>query len=1292
MVEQANQHPVISLTVDPEGRCTYVDALWREFAGQSETQALGAGWLDVVHPDDIAKSRATLDAAARRQAAFKMRHRLRRPDGHCRLALAAGTPRFDASGAFIGWIGFIVDVEEEQATEQARDESEAFHHTLLEALSDGVFVAQNGRFAFANAALCAMLGHGRDDLKDIAFDALIALDSLPSWEDILNAPTGDDEPPSHHAVRLTCKLNGEPLDAELSARRIRFRGQPAVLGVLRDVTARKQAEESLRLTRENLAIAVDAAKLGTWEADYSPIPSVRRSLRHDQIFGYETLQADWEMDGARAHVLEEDRAIFDAALARARETGELDFEARVRWPNGDVRWMAARGRIFFDARGEPLRAAGVNFDITERKRAEERQTFLFKLSEALRPLADPVAIQGEACRLLGERLGVDRALYFEVEAADDGDDYVVQRDYCAPGSRSLAGRYRAETFGKLVAAEFRAGHTLAFSDTAADPLLSDAERKAYLAGGVRASLATPLVKAGRHIATFVVQRDVPHLWTAEEYALIVETAERTWDAVERARAEAALRQSEEKLRSLFESIDEGFFIAEIVYDGQKPVDFRFLDANPAFERMTGLKRAAGRRARDIMPDFAEEWLERLATAACGGESLRFEQSSAALDRCFSAYATRFGDARSHCVAVVLDDVSERKRAEATLRESEERFGAVVGSAMDAIIALDGRQRIVLFNAAAERMFGCKAGEALGGSIDRFMPRRHREGHRMLVEGFAKSGEASRAVGERGSLSGLRANGEEFPIEASISQISLNGDRLFTAIVRDITERKRTEERLKQSEERFRQVVQSLPQMVWTCEPTGRCDYLSPQWVAYTGVPEAPQLGFGWLEQVHSDDRKRTEAEWRATVESGQNFVTEYRLRRYDGVYRWFHTLAVPLHDDAGRIVKWFGSNTDITENKNAEEALRESDRRKDEFLATLAHELRNPLAPIHNAVHVLRKSQGHSLSRDRALLDMMERQVTHLVRLVDDLIQISRINRGKIELQSEHVDVASVLRDAVETSAPLIDKKRHVVVMKLGPDALPIFGDPVRLTQAFTNLLNNAAKYTPPGGRIEIEAERSGGEAIVRVRDNGLGLAQETLPRLFDLFAQFHSRAAHSEGGLGIGLALVRSLVELHGGSVGAQSAGPGRGSEFVVRLPIALAPPAAPEPRKAEPPAAEPTLRVLVIDDDRDVADSLRMLLETFDAAVKVAYDGRAGVAAACDFAPDLAFIDIGMPGMDGLETARRIRAETDGRRPKLVALTGWGQDEDRIKTRAAGFDLHLTKPASIEALEELLCRERTA
>ena len=376
--------------------------------------------------------------------------------------------------------------------------------------------------------------------------------------------------------------------------------------------------------------------------------------------------------------------------------------------------------------------------------------------------------------------------------------------------------------------------------------------------------------------------------------------------------------------------------------------------------------------------------------------------------------------------------------------------------------------------------------------------------------------------------------------------------------------------------------------------------------------------------------------------------------------------------------------SDVTDRKNAEEALKEAHRLKDEFLATLAHELRNPLAPIRNGVTLL-ASGPLEPEKSRMVLEMMERQVKHLIRLVDDLLEIARISQGKIALRKEATNLSSVLRASLETAQPLIEKGRHQVTMR-APGQLGVMGDPIRLGQAFTNLITNAAKFTPPGGRIEIIGETEGNHAIVRVRDNGCGISPAALPRVFDMFAQVEDKARHAQGGLGIGLALVRKLIDMHGGTVQAQSDGPDKGSEFTVRLPLqetisTAGATAQPAPALAAvPPAA------VVIDDNHDAADALAMLLESFGARVSVAYDGETGAQLVQAARPGIVFLDLGMPKQDGFETARIIRDTEIGRKLTLVALTGWGQEEDRNRTRQAGFDAHLTKPAPLDALQALL------
>jgi signal transduction histidine kinase len=361
----------------------------------------------------------------------------------------------------------------------------------------------------------------------------------------------------------------------------------------------------------------------------------------------------------------------------------------------------------------------------------------------------------------------------------------------------------------------------------------------------------------------------------------------------------------------------------------------------------------------------------------------------------------------------------------------------------------------------------------------------------------------------------------------------------------------------------------------------------------------------------------------------------------------------------------------------------QADQRKDEFLATLAHELRNPLAPIRNAVNVLRLSSSGQPAGQ--VWEMMDRQVSHMVRLVDDLMEVSRITRGKIELRKSMLDLASVIAAAVEASRPLVEAAKHELTVTLPPQPLVVEGDAVRLAQAFSNLLNNAVKYTDAGGRISIVARREDDGAVVTVTDTGVGISAAALPKVFDMFVQADARDSRAQSGLGIGLTLARSLVDMHGGSVTAQSAGEGKGSEFTVRLPIARA--AAARAQKATAVAEVRGLpRVLVVDDNRDAADSLGALLQVLGADVRIAHDGVTALAALPAFNPVAIFLDLGMPGMNGYEVASRIRARPDVHEIMLIALTGWGQEKDRRQTAAAGFNHHLVKPADVGALQAVL------
>ena len=411
-----------------------------------------------------------------------------------------------------------------------------------------------------------------------------------------------------------------------------------------------------------------------------------------------------------------------------------------------------------------------------------------------------------------------------------------------------------------------------------------------------------------------------------------------------------------------------------------------------------------------------------------------------------------------------------------------------------------------------------------------------------------------------------------------------------------------------------------------------------------------------------------------------------------GGRRIYDYIFAPVFGPQGDVVAVAGTTRDVTERQEFEQALREqaeqlreADRAKDEFLATLSHELRNPLAPLRNSVAILRMT-GTEGDKITPVREMMERQVNHLVRLVDDLLEVSRISRGTFTLRRERVDLRAIARNAVEASQPLMQAARHALTVSLPDEPLWVDGDPVRLAQILSNLLDNAAKYTDDGGRIALELRRSDdSQAIATVRDNGSGIAPEALPRMFAMFSRGDRTSGRGQGGLGIGLALARRLAEMHEGKLDARSEGVGMGSEFTLRLPISELHIVTASSVPAPVPKVQ-RRRILVVDDNRDAGDSLAMILDALGSDVRIARDGPEAIAAFRAYEPSLVFLDIGMPRMDGYEVARTLRSLFPRHEATLVALTGWGQDKDRALAREAGFDGHLVKPAEIAALQALL------
>jgi PAS domain S-box-containing protein len=502
--------------------------------------------------------------------------------------------------------------------------------------------------------------------------------------------------------------------------------------------------------------------------------------------------------------------------------------------------------------------------------------------------------------------------------------------------------------------------------------------------------------------------------------------------------------------------------------------------------------------------------------------------------------------------------------------------------------------------------------------------------------------------------------------------------------RDISQAKQAAEALRSAQEQLQEVTDNMAVAVAHCSRDFRYLWVSPGCTAWLKRSKESMVGRS-IPDVLGEAAFAAIRPHIEKVLAGSRVEFEQQVPYQDLGTRWVKASYVPTHDKSGQVDGWVAVLMDTTAHHQMEEALREADRRKDEFLAVLAHELRNPLAPIRNSLNILRLTHQDDEAADE-VCEMMERQVNHMVRLVDDLLEVSRITRGKIVLQKEPVELAAVIRSAVEASRPLIDDARHRLALSIPAEPLTIEGDAVRLSQIFSNLLNNAAKYTDEGGQIWLSVRVENNEAVIVVRDTGTGISADMLPRIFELFTQLDVARGRSQGGLGIGLTLVKSLVELHGGRVTASSPGIGKGSEFVVRLPLIAASQGRSVESRIRPTKVLASRRVLVVDDNRDAAESLGKLLSLLGAQVQVVFSGEEALEAVRVEKPVAILLDIGMPEMNGYDVAREIRSDPENRDITLIALTGWGQEQDRRRSQDAGFDHHLVKPVNSASLLELL------
>ncbi|QDV36527.1 PAS domain S-box protein [Tautonia plasticadhaerens] len=1137
----------------------------------------------------------------------------------------------------------------------------ALQALVLESMTEGVSIAdEDGTIVYTNPAEDRLFGYGPGELVGRHLGSRNDGPPEEGARFVAGAIERLKAEGSWSGEWRSRRKDGTPFWAFARITEITRDGRRYRVCVQEDVTGRKAAEAALREREGQLRQLADSMPQIVWTATAAGAVDSFNG-RWFEYTGM-TPEASLARDGWREAVHPDDQARLDAMRASAVGEGELfDAEVRLRRADGAYRWHLVRSAPARDEDGRVTRRFGTATDIDDRRRSEEA---LRRGEERLR-----LALEAGRMGTWDWDIGTGRVEWSdnlpEIHGLPSGGF-----DGTMEGFRLLI---HPEDRGRVEAAvaasiEGRSGYEVEFRVLRPDGSVGwmSGNGKVYDDGGGRPSR---MIGVGM-------------------------------DITGRKLAEERLRASEAQYRAVYDQATVG--IAEVDLAG------RFLRANDRYCAIVGYgaEELIGLRFHDIThPDDPPANLERFGRVAEGPSSYTIEKRYVRKDGttvwCRAAVSLiRDGGERPERVVAVVEDVTERRRAEAALLESEGRFRGLMEQAPFSVQVLDPDGRTLAVNRAWEDLWGL--------TLDRIADYNVLADAQLEAKGVlplirrAFDGQPARIPAieydPNETIPGRTRHGDPrrwvaavaYPLKDPAGRV-----REVVLVHDDITDRMRAEEVAERRAAELDAVIDSIPDAVYvgTAEGMTKCNANALEMLGFTSPADlrrgiADLMGEISVRWPGSGEPLKPEELQFARALRGETVIEEVVIRRVDrdeDVHVRVAAAPVLLN---GKIAGAVAVNSDVTERRRFEEQLRDADRRKDDFLATLAHELRNPLAPIRTALHLMREPDDGGHERVRA---MAERQVVHLARLIDDLMDVARISKGRLELHREVVDLNTVVRQAVETARPQLDDRGHRLSVSLPGGPIRLEADPTRLEQVFWNLLNNAAKYTGPGGRIDLTAEAEGSQVLVRVKDTGIGIEPAMLPRLFQMFVQLGEHRDHSQGGLGIGLGLVRTLVELHGGSISANSEGPGRGSEFLVRLPVS--PGATPEParpkggRNDDDEGPLPRRRILIVDDNVDAAVVMaRVLARIHGQEVEVAHDGPSALEVAARFRPEVVLLDIGLPGMDGHEVARRLRGLPEFERTPLVALTGWGQEADRRRSREAGFDHHLVKPVDPDHLVELL------
>ena len=929
-------------------------------------------------------------------------------------------------------------------------------------------------------------------------------------------------------------------------------------------------------------------------------------------------------------------------------------------------------------------------DITERKQSQQQQAFLLKLSDTLRTQPNADAMANCALQRLAEQLQLDRCYIGVYRLAQDRGEFTHQvgNDRVPPVPDSV----RLSDFPDALRVAFEG--TLVIDDVGKTAGMTEMDRQNLGTLGFSALVASTLRHGERNPLWSIVAISArPRRWTPAEIKLIDEVTERTWDAVERARAEEALRESQSRLSAVFAALPVGV--------GFTDTQGTIVLANQQMQRYlpTGILPSRDNDRVSRWQSYQQDGSPIERNEFPGARALRGEQVMPGIDM---RYTQDDGtQIWTHVTAVpilndkgqitgqvsVVTDIDALKRAEEALRQSEARFRALatVGSSSVYFMSPDWREMRRLDGAG----FLVNTQEPTTSWIDTYIPPDERPRVRQAIDRAISAKDVfeleHRVLGADGRVGWTFSRA--IPLLDEAGQIA----EWFGAAT-DVTARVK-------ADQRFTRLFEASPAPFLVVQPEAPRFIITEVNDAYLSATMRTRkevVGRGIFEAYPDNPHDATSGGVSTLRASLERVLAshqpdrlpglKYDIARPDGLFeqRWWSPINSPVLDDNGQVEAIIHNANDVTEELRSQQALQEADRRKDEFLAMLAHELRNPLASIRNGLQILSLTEG--TNPDLApLVDLMNRQLTHLVRLVDDLLDVSRISQGKIELKRERLDLGTLVGGAVDAVRPLYQMRGKALELELPTRPLLVDGDATRLAQVVTNLLTNGSRYTGEDGRVRVSLDSVQGEARLRVGDNGIGLEAEQLEAIFELFVQVDNSVARSQGGLGLGLTLVKRLVELHGGRVEVRSAGLGQGSEFSVYLPLLRADKPQPVINQVTPqPTDQPPL--LVIDDNADAALTLAMLLKLKGYQVHTRSSGRAGLEAAEQVRPAAILLDIGMPGLDGYETCRLLRQQPWGKAVPVIALTGYGQAEDQQRTHEAGFNAHLVKPVDLMALTQLL------